>query len=108
MSKENLIKLMEAAAADEQLGQQLQSAGSFEALKSLAAEHGFDLGDLSPKEAQHTIDVLTGAVTEELSDDELEMVAGGWANEKTIPDLGLQSLGGQISSYLDLDWKGKK
>ena len=77
MSKENLVKLMEAATADEQLMQQLQSADSFEAIKTLAAERGLDLGDLSEAEAQRTLDVLTGQITEELSDEELEMVAGG-------------------------------
>ena len=77
MSKENLVKLLEAAAANEQFRQQLQSANSYEAVKKLARERGFDLGDLSAAEAQRTVDVVTGAITEELSDEELELVAGG-------------------------------
>ena len=77
MSKENLVKLLEAAAEDEQLGQQLQSTSNYEELKSLAREQGFDLDDLSEEEAGRTIKVVTGAITEELSDEELELVAGG-------------------------------
>ena len=76
MSKENLVKLLETAATDEQLGQQLQSTSSYEDIKSLAREQGFDLGDLSEEEARRTIGVITGEITEELSDEELEMVAG--------------------------------
>ena len=78
MSKENLVKLMEAATEDEQLMQQLQSADSYEAVKTLAAAQGFDLGDLSTEEAQRTVDVLTGGASGELSEEELEMVAGGF------------------------------
>ena len=78
MSKENLVKLMQVAAEDEQLQQQLQNADSYEEVKTLAQEQGFDLGDLSAAEAQRTIDVVSGAVTEELSDEELELVAGGF------------------------------
>ncbi len=77
MSKENLVKLMQAAAEDEQLGHQWQSAGSYEDVKNLARGQGFDLGDLSAEAAARTIGVATGAVTEELSDKELETVAGG-------------------------------
>lgn len=82
MSKENLIKLLESAAEDEQLMQQLQGASSYEAVKSLARQQGFDLGELSAEEAQRTVDVVTGAVTDELSDEELETVAGGFVYGK--------------------------
>ena len=81
MSKENLIKLLESATADEQLRQQLQSASSYEDLKNLARTQGFDLGDLSEEEAARTIGVATGEIKEELTDDELEMVAGGGWDE---------------------------
>lgn len=77
MSKENLGKLLEAAGEDEQLLQQLQSVSSYEEVKNLARQQGFDLGDLSEEEAKRTIQVITGTVTEELTDEELEMVAGG-------------------------------
>jgi len=79
MSKENLVKLLDAAAADEQLRQQLQNTSSYDDVKSLARQQGFDLGNLSEEEAKRTVGVVTGAVTEELSDEELEMVAGGWS-----------------------------
>ena len=79
MSKENLVKLMEVAAGDEQLMQKLRSADSYGAVKSLAAARGFELGDLSAEEAQRTVQVLGGAATEELSEEELELVAGGGA-----------------------------
>ena len=77
MSKENLVKLLEAAAADETLGQQLQSASSYEEVKDIARQQGFDLGDLSGEEAGRLIGVITGEITEELTDEELELVAGG-------------------------------
>jgi predicted ribosomally synthesized peptide with nif11-like leader len=78
MSKENLVKLLEAAAEDEQLGQQLQRASSYEDVKSLARQQGLDLGDLSEEEAGRTVGVVTGEISEELSDEELELVAGGF------------------------------
>lgn len=79
MSKENLIKLMQAAAEDEQLQQRLQNADSYETVKTLAREQGYDLGDLSEEEAGRTVGVVTGQIKEELSDEELELVAGGWS-----------------------------
>ena len=78
MSKENLIKLIEAATADEQLMQRLQSADSFEAIKTLAAEQELDLGDLSAEDAKRTVDVITGEASGELSDEEMELVSGGF------------------------------
>ena len=77
MSKQNLIKLMQAAAEDETLQQQLQKTESYEAIKNVAREQGFDLGDLSEEEARRTAGVVTGEFSEELSDEELELVAGG-------------------------------
>ena len=103
MSKENLVNLLAAAATDEQLGQQLQSADSFEAVKNLAAEQGFDLSNLSPEEAQRTINVVTGAVTEELSDEELEMVAGGWSWGK-IPGNVSKGSHDKWIDVLSIDW----
>ena len=102
MSKENLIKLMEAAAADEQLGQQLQSASSYEEVKNLARQQGFDLDDLSEEEAARTFAVATGEINDELADEELELVAGGfvygkvtwtWDSPKEFPK-GIASNGG--------------
>ena len=81
MSKQNLIKLMQAAAEDEQFEQQLQSADSYEAVKSLASERGLDLGNLSAEEAQRAADVLTGEASGELSDEEMDLVSGGWLFE---------------------------
>lgn len=92
MSKENLIKLMEAAADDEQLQQQLQKAGSYDEVKSMAREQGFDLGDLSEEEAGRTMGVIAGEITEELSDEELELVAGGITyNDKAFPPTSVMS-----------------
>ena len=81
------MKLLEAAADDDQLGQQLQSASSYEEIKRLARQQGFDLGDLSEEEAQRTADVLTGQASGELSEEELELVAGGF-NIGMPPTLG--------------------
>ena len=77
MSKKNLVKLMQAAAEDDQLGQQLQSMSSYEQIKNLARTQGYNLDDLSEEEAARTIGVVTGEIKEELSDEELELVAGG-------------------------------
>ena len=81
MSKENLVKLMQAAAEDEQLKAQLAQADSYETVKDLAAEQGYELGNLSEEEAARTIGVATGQITEELTDEELETVAGGVKGE---------------------------
>ena len=80
MSKENLVKLMEAVASDPQLEQQWQHAASYQAIKTLAHKLDIDLGDLSEQEAVRTIGVVTGAITEELSEGELDLVTGGFKN----------------------------
>jgi len=82
MSRENLVKLMEAAAADEQLMQQLQRASSYEDIKNLAAAQGFELGDVSEEEAARMFAVATGEIDDELSDEEMELVAGGFVYGK--------------------------
>ena len=84
MSKQNLVKLMEAAAVNEQLRQQLHEAGSYEAIKTLAYARGFDLSNLSLEEAQRIVDVITGEATDELSNEELAMVADGWLDFEEI------------------------
>lgn len=84
MSKKNLVKLMEAAAVNEQLRQQLQEAGSYEAIKAMASTRGFDLGDLSVEEAQRTVDVITGEASGVLSSEELALVSDGWLNFEAI------------------------
>lgn len=84
MSKQNLVKLMEAAAVNEQLRQQLQEAGSYENLKNLASARGFDLGDLSVMEARRTVEVITGEAADDLSSEELAMASGGWLNFEAI------------------------
>ena len=100
MSKENLVKLLEAAAADEQLRQQLQSASSYEDVKSLAHQQSLDLGNLSEEEAGRTVGVITGEITEELSDEELELVSGGWS-------WGMSQGGSRSKGWIDVlsvDW----
>lgn len=79
MSKENLIKLLEAAMADKQLRQQLESAPNYEEFKNLAGQHGFDLGSLSEAEAAQTFALAAGSELgdTELSEGQLDMVAGG-------------------------------
>lgn len=86
MSRENLVKLMQATSEDEQLKVQVQNARSYEELRKVAQEQGFDMGDLSAEQAQRTIDVVTGQVTEELSEEELELVAGGAAGTTKLWD----------------------
>ncbi|MCB0196145.1 MAG: Nif11-like leader peptide family RiPP precursor [Anaerolineae bacterium] len=76
MSRENLIKLLETTASNASLKKQLLNK-NYEEIKSVAQVHGFDLGDLTEEEANRTIDVLAGTISDELSDEELELVAGG-------------------------------
>jgi hypothetical protein len=100
MSKENLVKLLETAGEDDQLMAQLQQADSYEAVKSLARQQSLDLGNLSEEEAKRTVGVVTGEITEELSDEELELVSGGWS-------WGLSQGGGRSKGWIDVlsvDW----
>lgn len=79
MSKENLVKLLEAAAADEQLMKELQASENYREIKDLADARGYDLGDLSADEANRTMAALNSSTAEaELSDEQLEDVAGGY------------------------------
>jgi hypothetical protein len=84
MSKQTLVKLMEAAAVNEQLRQQLQEAGNYEAIKALANARGFDLGDLNIEEAQRTVDVITGEASDELTLEEMRLISDGWLNFEAI------------------------
>ena len=81
MSKENLVKLLEVAAEDKQLLEQLQSASSFEEVKKLGNQQGLDLSDLSEEEAGRTVRGILGDANDELSEDELGQVAGGFENQ---------------------------
>ncbi len=83
MSKENLIKLFEAAVTDESLGEQLQKVQNYDEFKSVAAKHGCNLDELTESDAVKIVGELAAAAEqeeksgEELSDQELEAVAGG-------------------------------
>ena len=90
MSKENLVKLLQATAGDERLTAKLQKVHSYEELKNVAREQGLALGDLSVEQAQRTIGVVTGQITEELTDEELELVAGGGCGSN--PNLAMSHL----------------
>jgi hypothetical protein len=93
MSKENLVKLLETAGEDDQLMAQLQQADSYEAVKSLARQQSLDLGDLSEEEAGRTVGVVTGEIKEELTDEELELVAGGlFGSDNGAGEFSLTSL----------------
>ena len=53
--------------------------------KTWLASRVLDLGDLSEEEAGRTVGVVTGEIKEELTDEELELVAGGWSHEVVSP-----------------------
>jgi hypothetical protein len=78
MSRENLIRLLDAASSDQELASELENAAGFEEVKSLAGQRGFDLGDLSAQEANRTVEMVARAAADELSDGDLEQVAGGF------------------------------
>ena len=96
MSNENLVKLLEAASSDDQLMQQLQSSENFQEIKKLASAQGYDLGDLSAEEANRTMAAITGNLDDaELSDEELDEVAGGISlNFEKITRKGIGGAGG--------------
>jgi predicted ribosomally synthesized peptide with nif11-like leader len=96
MSKENLVRLLEAASSDDQLMQELQSSENFQEIKKLASAQGFDLGDLSAEEANRTMAAMTGTANDaELSDEDLDEVAGGFSlNFEKITRKGIGGAGG--------------
>lgn len=96
MSKENLIKLLEAASADEQLLQELQQTSNYEAIKQVASQHGYALGDLSEEEARQIYTLVMGEG--ELSDEALDSVAGGRTTFKIESIRSLRLPGTQLSS----------
>lgn len=78
MSKENFVNFLKAAASDGALIEQIWNTVNVGDLKSLAAERGFDVGDISDDDIKRTFGIVTGAIAaEELSDEELDMVAAG-------------------------------
>lgn len=86
MSRENLAKLLKSAAKDEQLKARLEGTDSYDSLKSLAKERGLDISDVKEEDAATVVCV---AGSKELSEDELQKVAGGftatddlWRNSK--------------------------
>lgn len=81
VSKDNLIKLFQTASKDDQLAKELQSANDYGQLQRIAGEHGCNIGDLREEEAVRTLGVATGAIKDELSEEELEAVAGGFLLE---------------------------
>ena len=99
MSKENLTKLVQASREDEQLAAKLQNAGSYEEIKGIAEEMNLPLGDLDAEEAQRAVGVLTGRITEELTEDELEMVAGGQGIGNPMDIKGDNVFGRQPAGY---------
>lgn len=81
MSKENLIKLFQDASKDDELAKELQSASDYSQLKRVASERGYDISNLKEEEAVRTLGIATGAIKDELSEEELEAVAGGFLLE---------------------------
>ena len=77
MSKKNLVAFLQFAVNDEQLAARMKHPMRFEDFKAIAAERGYDLGDLSAAEIKRTVEVVTGQQNEELSADELELVSAG-------------------------------
>ena len=77
MSEEQLSAFLSALKADTGLQEKLKGAADFDAALAIAKDAGFDVSkaDWLKHQAKQTL---------ELSDDELEGVAGGNADEPTI------------------------
>jgi hypothetical protein len=109
MSKENLVELIDAVAADQDLQQQWQELSSYAMVKDLAAGQGLDLGDLGEADAKRIVKMAMRAGAEELLPAELDLVTGG-AYDLNPNDLSLK-LGGdgksRISGWLGKDSGGK-
>ena len=79
MSKEAVEQMMQAASQDESLQQRLTEAVGFEEVVQIGAEKGYQF---TPEELQMVLAERGISVTEtegdELSDEALEAVAGGW------------------------------
>lgn len=77
MSKKNLIAFLQFAVNDEQLSARMQQPVAFEDFKAIAAERGYDLGELTAAEIKRAVEVVTGQQNDELSAEELELVSAG-------------------------------
>jgi predicted ribosomally synthesized peptide with nif11-like leader len=79
MSKEAVAEMMQAAGQDSALQQRLTEAGGFDEVVQIGAEKGYDF---TSEELQMVLAERGISVTEtegdELSDEALEAVAGGW------------------------------
>lgn len=76
--KGNLVNFLNVAVADNALIDKIWNTVNVGDLKNLAGERGFDVSDVSDDNTKRTFAVVTGAVdAEELSDEELDMVAAG-------------------------------
>lgn len=105
MSNENLVKLLEAASTDAQLMQQLQNSENFQEIKKLASARGYDLGNLSVEEANRTMAAMTGTANDaELSDEQLDEVAGGFSlNFEEIKRINRKQIGSAPSCQMCVD-----
>lgn len=77
MSRGNLVKLLEAAADDDDLRQQLQGAESYDQIRSVAEEHGFDLDAPNADDSWRAARAMARGNGDELTEEELNQVAGG-------------------------------
>ena len=84
MSKKNLVAFLQFAVKNEQLAARMQQPVPFEDFKAIAAEHGYDLGDLTAAEIKRAVEVVTGKQNDELSAEELELVSAGAARAGAV------------------------
>lgn len=93
MSKESFLNFMKAAASNEDLARKVRTAQDFSMLQAVAKENGFDIDQITEAAAKGFISDAMGSALDssnELSDTELDAVAGG----------GIKSYMRQYEAYL--------
>lgn len=89
MSQENIAELLKKASQDEQLKARLEKADNFAAIQAISKKCGLAIDDVKEEEVANLIAAATGALAGELSDKELEELAGGISTFGTFGTKGI-------------------
>ena len=102
MSVESVNAFIEKLNSDESFLNQIAGAGSDEARLQLAKEAGFEFS------TEELTDVIDHFASEELSEEELEAVAGGWSTSGDADDRPTEEFSGLFKKlskkYTEVEW----